>query len=399
MNVGLRCHRQAVQSVMHRQCTARQFLQRSGVGRSFDASGHKCYSSVDTPIKDTVNPPESTLAPPLELPERGDSSLPVHLYHVGRTYGRFYWAGVKATWANHKQVRELDGRISRGPANALPRRYLILSPSLEDTCVTELLDGNGITRAEFQALARDRHDWSRVPIFGVLVAIFGEWLPLIVPFMPRVVPKTCRIPKQVQGLREDAEKRRRESFRSGVQAPDESRVADLERAMGRRYQKLLEAQTGASERTERKVNTRLICGDGLARELVQRLSEPELLHVSRSLNLHRRIWDSAGIAPPGFLLKPAMVHRLRYLAIDDTLLVAAPTDSPEKLLRDEELRIACEERGIDVLGRPVDQMRADLRAWLEWRRKDEARGRWLLRMLFRRCVVDHGSFGMMRIAD
>ncbi|KAG9741666.1 hypothetical protein KCU59_g7384, partial [Aureobasidium melanogenum] len=48
------------------------------------------------PDEDGINGPLSTLPPPLNLPEKGDRSTPAHLFQIGRAYGKFYWAAVKA---------------------------------------------------------------------------------------------------------------------------------------------------------------------------------------------------------------------------------------------------------------------------------------------------------------
>ena len=48
---------------------------------------------------------------------------------------------------------------------------------------------------------------------------------------------------------------------------------------------------------------------------------------------------------------------------------AIERDGGTKMLEKEEVRIACEERGIDVLGKEEGNLRADLKRWMEQRRK------------------------------
>ncbi|KAG9728838.1 hypothetical protein KCU75_g19520, partial [Aureobasidium melanogenum] len=53
-------------------------------------------------------------------------------------------------------------------------------------------------------------------------------------------------------------------------------------------------------------------------------------------------------------------------------------------LSTEETRIACEERGIDVVGRGESEMKEDLSKWLEGRKRDDGSYGEILKMLFTR---------------
>jgi hypothetical protein len=53
-------------------------------------------------------------------------------------------------------------------------------------------------------------------------------------------------------------------------------------------------------------------------------------------------------------------------------------------LSTEETRIACEERGIDVVGRGESEMKEDLGKWLEGRKRDDGSYGEILKMLFTR---------------
>ena len=48
---------------------------------------------------------------------------------------------------------------------------------------------------------------------------------------------------------------------------------------------------------------------------------------------------------------------------------AIERDGGIKMLEKEEVRMACEERGINILGKEEGNLRADLRWWMEHRRK------------------------------
>ena len=48
---------------------------------------------------------------------------------------------------------------------------------------------------------------------------------------------------------------------------------------------------------------------------------------------------------------------------------AIQRDGSVEMLEGEEVRMACEERGIDVLEKEERNLREDLKQWLKWRRK------------------------------
>lgn len=49
--------------------------------------------------------------------------------------------------------------------------------------------------------------------------------------------------------------------------------------------------------------------------------------------------------------------------------LAIERDGGVKMLEKEEVRMACEERAIDVLGKAEGNLRADLKQWMEQRKK------------------------------
>ncbi|KAK3290678.1 uncharacterized protein B0H64DRAFT_411846 [Chaetomium fimeti] len=73
------------------------------------------------------------------------------------------------------------------------------------------------------------------------------------------------------------------------------------------------------------------------------------------LGLRVRSWT------PGFMVRPRVRRRLEFLKVDDALLVAAGGAS---VLEEEELRLACTDRGVDVLGRGEGELRQVLERWL-----------------------------------
>lgn len=311
-----------------------------------------------TSAAETINPPPTTRPPPLDLPTRGSEAYPIHLYRTGRAYGTFYKDGLKNVWRNHKAASALKKRIvanlnARKPDLAPPVSASKRWSAFRD----EAVQRGVVSRADFQQLERNARDIGKLPFFGVLVLLFGEWLPLLVPFIPNRVPGTCRIPKQVRGMREKSEARRQWSFRSGTaEEPEAGQVA---------------VEGGRWRMTDYKS----------VREVLKNLGPRQLMHLSCVLNQHSSVWDRLQLSPPATLVRRGVCARVQYLALDDYLLVES--GGPEGLVGDEVV-IACEERGIDVLGKPEEKLRAELKAWISKQQGDEGRGWAVVEMLFRR---------------
>lgn len=308
-------------------------------------------SIVESKAKhDPVNPARSTLPPPLDIPERSQAqSAPIYWFSVGRAYGKFYWKGIKAVWFNYKAAKLLRERIMN---------------ELNARSVEEAADKGLITRSEWQLLQRSNHDIGKLPFFGLLVAVFGEWLPLIVPFIPGAVPGTCRIPKQVRGMREKAEQRRGVSFRQGIEEPSVQELpVTVEQLQGKEWP---------------------MASAEYARSVLDKLRDDQILHLSNTLGQHNRLWDRIQLPPPGLLLRRALSRRLQYLNIDDKLLSQHGGASQ---LSSTELENACEERGLDILGRREALLRGNLSWWLKRQQDDRGCGRAMLAMLFRRLAM------------
>ncbi|OQO01629.1 hypothetical protein B0A48_12665 [Cryoendolithus antarcticus] len=321
-----------------------------------NASSQPAPSNALVTFTDEVTPPSSTRPPSLNLPTRGDEAGPIYLFRIGRAYGGFYKAGLKAVWHNHKAASALKKRIFSDLKQQPRSRQW---KSIREDAVSRGL----VTRAEYQLLERNAFDVGKLPIFGVLVLIFGEWLPLLVPFMPGAVPATCRIPKQVKGMREKAETRRRVSFRHGVEAPEVEKLG------------MVEAGKESGEKSWPMTRAENI------KKVLQKLRTDQLLHMSSSLDLHGSIWDRVQLPPPGVLLRRRLTDRLQSVTLDDQLLLRS---GGGQKLSGEELVLACEERGIDVLHGKTDKLQEALKTWLQRQKEDSGRGRALMRMLFNR---------------
>ena len=304
---------------------------------------------------DAVNPPRSVLPPPLVVPERGESqNVFIYYFHIGRAYGTFYKEGIKAVWYNYKASRLLREHITKelGAKDAF-----------------EAAAKGLITRAEWQILQRNDRDIGKLPFFGVLVLVFGEWLPLFVPFMPGVVPGTCRIPKQVKWMRETAEERRKISFRQGISEPSKEQFPD--------DRVVIAGRPGGHAEWPMADST-------YVRSMLEKLRSDQLLHLSSSLSLHNRLWDRIQLPPPSFLLRRALTKKLQALTLDDKLLLHS--DGSSRLSKTE-LEIAADDRGLDVSGQGHDALRNKLKWWLKRQEEDSGRGPAILTMLFRRLAM------------
>lgn len=256
------------------------------------------------PHNTRVNPPASTLPPPLETPEPDPSaSTFIKLFKTGKAYLTFYKTGAKAIFTNLKLSQQ-------GPQKIVDLDF--------NGQVYQAVKDRRISRADYQLLLRNWHDVKRVPIFGLIFLVCGEFTPFVVIAISGVVPYTCRIPKQISSDRSKLEERRKISFRNLTEV----------------YKK----------------------DEPLVRQ--------QMLHISWSLGLSGKIWDYIGgklPGPPDFLLSRRVAHRVEYLETDDRLI---KRDGGVDEMVIEEVKIACTERGIDVNGREDEALRNDLKLWM-----------------------------------
>ncbi|KAG7293782.1 hypothetical protein NEMBOFW57_003839 [Staphylotrichum longicolle] len=254
----------------------------------------------------TANPPATTRPPPLNLPTRpaeADTSPKAkfsHLFATGVAYLKFYKTGVKHIYTNTRLLYS-SSSATKDPELAAARP----APG---------------TRAHFLLRLRWRYDVRRLPLFAVILVVCGEFTPLVVLALPRAVPGPCRIPRQVEGLLRGVE-------RGGGR-------------LGRWRRRRLRRRLGGIKK-----------GGGWERGRGGGGGE----RGARILGLSARAWT------PGFLVRKRVAERLGYLREDDALLVEA---GGAKGLVDEEVRLACADRGVDVLGREVEELRSVLGRWL-----------------------------------
>lgn len=254
-----------------------------------------------------INGPLSTLPAFVETPSQkpGQNKF-MYLISIGKTYIGFYKTGLVNVKNNFYAARPI---------------HKIVSASHKGSALAAAAAGD-ITRSEYQLLLRNQHDLKRVPMFALVVLICGEFTPLVVIALSNVVPWTCRIPKQIQMDRKKLEERRSISFRNLTLPPVE--------------------EAG-----------------------VEQLHRMQALHINWSLGLSSRLWDWLGGQLPGLptsLLKRKVKRRIEYLKVDDALIAKY---GGVRELSLEEVKLACVERGLDVLDRGEREIRGDLEAWIK----------------------------------
>lgn len=261
------------------------------------SSGRLVKAARPAVLASRINAP-STLPPPLSLPARSASASGVrHLLGVGRAYLGFYKTGFKQILANRKRAKQVKLLLSAtdpAAAKSQPGDTVdhltgrIVDPPTSPPAPARTEDGE-MTRAEFQLLRRHARDMRRLAPFALLLAVFGEWLPLFVAFLTPILPGTVLLPAQVE---------RRRKRRASVSAP----VLDLRpssagtRLGARSALASIQSQTHAQEETH---------------------SEDTRRSLARRLGLAFR--PTAAVLPIGVIDARLERHRA-YLAHDDALL-------------------------------------------------------------------------------
>jgi len=313
---------------------------------------------------------------------------------MGKAYLSFYKLGIKQTWANLKAAKELratkkvpfrwhkhlvrmlaeerlrhaESRQSSVPAASKAMHATIEAPALQvndansdDKHVKAL---SSLSRAEFQFLHREAGDAIRLPLFVLVLMICGEWTPAIVILFGELVPRTCRIPRQLQRVARKQHQKRIErlSRLSGAVMPT-SAVAETPR----------NALSAVRQAQGQQVPAKEIDADSLTYALAYRLGT------------YSRLTDIF------MLTSRRLTHRLAYLDADDALLLRDSGNDVSRIFEElslSELRIACDERGIETLrtlpekdekGKlvwedvPAETLRRSLKQWLNgggWRDVD-----------------------------
>ncbi|KAK7736390.1 hypothetical protein SLS63_003368 [Diaporthe eres] len=266
-----------------------------------------------------ANPPASTRPPPLSLPARDPAASTFsHLFATGKAYLTFYKTGFKQIYINSRLVWSLSSASGIPPDTPAPPGQTASPPTLRPVATT---------RSTELLKRRWRHDMRRLPLFALMFVVCGEFTPLVVLAIPSVVPLTCRIPRQIEKLREGTESRRR--------------------ASSARIQDKIHSTCGGSNSTE---------GSALSRAEVT-------AHVARSLNLISPLWDRLPLPDSVVALLASRKVRahVAYLDRDGHLLSQA---GGVPALEDDEVALACEDRGLPVVDRSAAELRKSLGRWV-----------------------------------
>ncbi|KAL7945661.1 hypothetical protein V8C42DRAFT_323790 [Trichoderma barbatum] len=249
-----------------------------------------------------LNPPASTRPPPLQAVEPQQSNIKYY-FQLGKSYAKFFTQGAKAVITN--------ARLLKAKVKSLPRaeRPSVFKPHYIP---------DSFSRADWVLLWRTRHDVVRLPIFALFFLLAGEFTPLLVVFVSGILPYTCRFPSQLKDTIEKAERRRGTAF----------------------------------DELERK-HPQGALSPGITTAVARQ-------HVLRTLDLPGTMWDRLGFNPPGMWNIKGRL-RLSFLEVDDKRLIAGGGSSG---LEVEELRIACSDRGLNILGKSEAELRTRLGDWL-----------------------------------
>jgi len=261
-----------------------------------------------------INPPASTLPPPLEVHIRAPGEGFVKFnFKRSKTYLQFYKTGAYAVFSNFTASQPLQKEIDT-------------KFGLQKDSFSKAVNAGFIDRAQFQLLMRSWHDLWKLPAFGLMFIVIGEFTAAVVLLVPDITPVTCRIPQQVEKIRRNLEERRKKSFRD---------LTEELPALNAKYQDL---------------------------------NPTQLKHINASLGLSSSWWDYVG-GVPGFLLNKRIRKKMEYLGHDDMLIEKEGGVSAIKHVKNEEVKLALVERGIDVMGvEPEQKLRRSLVSWFEARK-------------------------------
>ncbi|KAL7937054.1 hypothetical protein V8C35DRAFT_294589 [Trichoderma chlorosporum] len=253
-------------------------------------------------VNTALNPPASTRPPPLQPVEPQESTIKYY-FQLGKSYAKFFAQGVKAVVANTRLLNSKVKSLPRGERPSVFKPHYIPA---------------SFSRADWVLMWRTRHDLLRLPAFALFFLIAGEFTPILVVFVSGILPYTCRFPSLLNESIEKAERRRAAAF----------------------------------EELESK-HSHGALSPGITKAVARQ-------HVLRALDLPGAMWDRLGFTPPGMWNIKGRL-RLSFLEVDDKRLVDGGGPSG---LETEELRIACSDRGLNILGKSEAELRTRLGDWL-----------------------------------
>ena len=275
--------------------------------------------------KEKLNPPPFTYAPDISVPARTpEQNVVKWLYRAGRAYLTFYKTGISHVRQTSKLAKTLRQKAAQTP----------------NKDITEVL-----SRAEWQIVQRSRLDTLRLPAFGFLVLLLGEWLPLVVMYITPVIPEACRIPQQVQRALRKREDKRQDRLR---------RIAlDAMRLMSRDRPPIGSTSSDTPSVTLPKSGQVM----PVTTKNWNEMTLFELSLTAAQLDCYPALFEWLPVTAPKFLLQRNVRKKLEYLKTDDKLI---ERDGGWAALGKQELERACVDRGLPVLGKREDELRKAL---------------------------------------
>ncbi|KNG47625.1 hypothetical protein TW65_05664 [Stemphylium lycopersici] len=284
--------------------------------------------------KEKLNPPPSTYAPAISVPARkADQHVVKWLWSAGRAYVNFYKTGISHVRQTAKLAKELRSRAAQTPNKAM---------------------GEVLTRAEWQIVRRSRIDVLRLPAFGFLVLVLGEWLPLVVVYITPLIPEACRIPQQVQRSLAKRESKREDRLR---------RIGlDAMRLMSKDRPSISTTETTSdnSSSTSPYSKGQVVPPGNTWKDMTYF----ELCFTAAKLDCYPALFDWIPFTPPKFLLQRNVRKKMDYLKTDSELI---ERDGGWTALNLEEVKRACVDRGLPVLSKKEDELRKALAGFWEKR--------------------------------
>lgn len=175
-----------------------------------------------------------------------------------------------------------------------------------------LLRSGMLSRAEFLLILRTRQDIRKIPLFVLVYLVCGEFTPLVVIALSGMVPRTLWLPKQILAEQEKAVRRRAAAY----------------------------SATGANE----------------------------TVRLGQILGVYPAWWDRLPAITSRFIHR-RVAERLRLINLDDFAIQQdGKGDGVQRLANLEELQRAAEMRGLNVVGREEEELKATLAKWLQARK-------------------------------
>jgi hypothetical protein len=206
-----------------------------------------------------------------------------------------------------------------------------------------------LTRAEWQIVRRSKNDVRRLPVFGVLALVLGEWMALFAIFLTPVIPEACRIPKQVERKKRKLEERRSKNM---MHIMKRMRRLVRKEVPPMKPRPMHLPKDGSMDQTPKNIALARIQAAS-----VHNLTIGELCFFAARHDCYPRIFTWTPFIPPKWLLQRNIRRKFAYTSKDDELI---ERDGGWAALSKLELERACEERAFDVVDKTEEDMRKSL---------------------------------------